>query len=164
MHTGSRHHQLQESRVKTQHSDKTRQDLVPVVGTIAGVATCDCDSVGPLWAALPTTRPLLMCLTSFRASYLQICIGAAALAHTNTMAKALYKAATLFAVLGSGSWLVVSALFNQLVLMLPDFEPSQRSYIFSLMNVAVQASKLPALVYASRKLTVSTQVFNILCS
>ena len=80
------------------------------------------------------------------------------------MAKALYKAATLFAVLGSGSWLVVSALFNQLVLMLPDFEPSQRSYIFSLMNVAVQASKLPALVYASRKLTVSIQVFNISCS
>jgi hypothetical protein len=60
----------------------------------------------------------------------------------------------LFAVLGSGSWLVVSALFNQLVLMLPDFEPSQRGYIFALMNVAVQASKLPALVYASRKLTV----------
>ena len=75
------------------------------------------------------------------------------------MAKALYQAAALFAVLGSGSWLVVSALFNQLVLMLPDFEPSQRSYIFSLMNVAVQASKLPALVYASRKFTVSIQVF-----
>jgi hypothetical protein len=61
----------------------------------------------------------------------------------------------LFAVLGSGSWLVVSALFNQLVLMLPDFEQSQRAFIFSLMNVAVQASKLPALVYASRKFTVS---------
>lgn len=64
----------------------------------------------------------------------------------------------LFAVLGSGSWLVVSALFNQLVLMLPDFEQSQRGFIFSLMNVAVQASKLPALVYASRKLTVSTRL------
>jgi hypothetical protein len=63
----------------------------------------------------------------------------------------------LFAVLGSGSWLVVSALFNQLVLMLPDFEQSQRGYIFALMNVAVQASKLPALIYASRKLTVSCQ-------
>jgi hypothetical protein len=62
---------------------------------------------------------------------------------------------TLFAVLGSGSWLVVSALFNQLVLMLPDFEQSQRGFIFSLMNVAVQASKLPALIYASQKMTVS---------
>ena len=61
----------------------------------------------------------------------------------------------LFATLGSGSWLTVSSLFNQLVVMLPHIEPSRRGYIFSLMNVAIQASKLPALVYASRKLTAS---------
>jgi hypothetical protein len=76
--------------------------------------------------------------------------------------------AVLFAVLGSGSWLVVSALFNQLVLMLPDFEPSQVPYTFSLMNVAVQASKWPALVYALCKFTVRSlrteRMFNTLKS
>ncbi len=70
----------------------------------------------------------------------------------------------LFATLGSGSWLTVSSLFNQLVVMLPHIEPSQRGYIFSLMNVAIQASKLPALVYASRKLTVRMPACGNLCS
>ena len=82
------------------------------------------------------------------------------LANPMVIALNAFLESALFAVLGSGSWLVVSALFNQLVLMLPDFEQSQRGYIFALMNVAVQASKLPALVYASRKLMVRYQSMN----